>query len=160
MHKRPYFIFIITCIISFLITSGSSLAKETKGFAAGAKQPPIYLYILGPSDVVQINVLQHPELSGTVTVAPDETIALPLTGDAVRIGGLTKEEASGELEGIISKYVKTPQVSLNVIGYNSKVYYVLGEVGHPGRFSMAQGDVTIRDAIVTAGLPTKTAQWF
>jgi len=114
-------------------------------------------YILGPGDVLRITVLQHPEFSGTVSVAPNETITIPTVYDTIRAAGLTNEEVASEVTRTLEKYVKTPVVNVDVVEYNSKIYYVFGEVQHPGRFAMSKKIVTVKDAIVNAGLPTRAA---
>ena len=48
-------------------------------------------YILGPGDVLEIEVLDLPEFSGTVSIGPDGTIYLPRLR-ALYVEGLTLEE--------------------------------------------------------------------
>jgi len=113
-------------------------------------------YVLGRDDVVRIIVLRHPELSGDFVVGPDGKIQYTFVGD-VQAEGLTKEELKGKLKESLAQYVKIPEISVAIIGYNSKKIYVLGEVVRPGMYSIKGNFVSLREAIVQAGLHTRRA---
>lgn len=126
--------------------------KEAEGFREKKLEEMKFKYTLGPQDVISINVLNHPELSGTVTIEADGEIILPLVKEVVNVRGLTKEELAKKLEKILAKYVKTPQVSVVILGYNSKKWYILGEVARPGEYPMGKRKLTLMEALYTAGL--------
>ena len=69
---------------------------------------------------------------------------------------LTKEEAEKLLADKLSEYIIAPEVSIKIIGYNSKVVYVVGEVGAPGKIFMRGDTITVREALMQAGLPQLT----
>ena len=148
---------ILCALIYFGVIVSAVPAAEIESLATDLKSQDVFFSILGPKDVLQINVANHPEFSGKVTVATDGTIALPLTGDSIRVDGLTKDEAAWEVTRVMSKYVKTPRVAVDVVDYNSKVYYVFGEVSRPGKFPMADSVITLRDALIESGFHQKTA---
>jgi polysaccharide export outer membrane protein len=58
----------------------------------------------------------------------DGTIALGTYGE-VHVAGLTLKEAKGAIEAHLSNYLLNPEVSVDVGGYNSKVYYVIFDGG-------------------------------
>jgi polysaccharide export outer membrane protein len=113
-------------------------------------------YILDRDDVVKITVLRHPELSGNFSVGPDGKIQYTFVGD-IKAKGLTKQELKEKIIDSISPYVKVPEVSVAIVGYNSKKIYVLGAVNRPGLYSLRGNYCSLREAIVMAGLPAKHA---
>jgi polysaccharide export outer membrane protein len=83
-------------------------------------------YVIGDEDVLQISVWGNQELSVTVPVRPDGKISVPLLGD-VQATGVTPQELKVKLEQGLSKFVKTPVVSVMVTSINSFKVYVFGE---------------------------------
>ncbi|MGQ0644298.1 MAG: polysaccharide biosynthesis/export family protein [Elusimicrobiota bacterium] len=114
---------------------------------------------LGPDDIVEITVKNHPELAAVVKVDSWGYVEVPFAGE-VRVGDMTPLEASRQLSNVYSEFVHEPQVMVTVKEYSSRVVYVLGQVRLPGRYPMQDRLMTVRDAIVLAGLPTdRAATW-
>jgi protein involved in polysaccharide export with SLBB domain len=132
--------------------------------AQRAKPEPIGLlqgfdplkYTLGPDDVVEIEVMRHPEFSGSYPIDQEGKLQYKFVGD-MKVVGLTKFQLEEKIREIISKYVISPEVNVNVAEFRSKVFYVLGEVGSPGKYYMRSENISVRDAVVMAGLPTQAA---
>lgn len=114
-------------------------------------------YTLGPNDVIEIGVLRHPEVSGQYIINKEGAIQYEFVGDLDLIGK-TKDEATELIAKALSTYIISPAVTLKIIGYNSKVVYVVGEVGNPGKIFMRGDTITVREALVQAGLPLLTAK--
>jgi polysaccharide export outer membrane protein len=72
--------------------------------------------------LAQSSALQ--QIRGEHLVRPDATIGLGVYG-SVRVGGLTLEQAKQAIEAHLSQYLQRPEVSVDVSGFNSKVYYVI-----------------------------------
>jgi polysaccharide export outer membrane protein len=110
-------------------------------------------YIVEPGDVLLITPadLDSPvRLPSDQTVLPDGRIDLGRYG-RVQVAGKTVDE----IETIVVAAVKakTPesgQINVRLVGRQSKVYYVLGQVNAPGAFPL-QGRETVLDALVAAG---------
>ncbi len=113
-------------------------------------------YTLGPDDVVEISVMRHPEFSGTYPINQEGKLQYKFVGD-FEVSGLTKLELEQKIKQIISNYVISPEVNVTVVEYKSKVFYVLGEVGLPGKFFMRSESIPVREAVFMAGLPAQTA---
>ncbi len=113
-------------------------------------------YTLGKSDVVEIVVRNQPEFSGKFQIGPKGNIQYFFVGD-VKAEGLNKDELKEELYKKLTKFVKNPELTVSIIGYNSKFVYMLGEVGRPGKYPMRGDVISLRDAIVGAGLVTQNA---
>ena len=113
-------------------------------------------YTLGRDDVIQIEVRNQPEFSGVFAVGFDGRIPYSYLGD-IPVAGLTKFEVQQVIEKLLVKYVRVPLVNVVIVAYNSKVVYVIGEVGNPGKFIMRGDAIKLREAILAAGLPTARA---
>lgn len=114
-------------------------------------------YTLGPTDVIEVVVLRHPEVSGKYILNSEGKIQYEFIGD-VLLSGLTKEQASEMLAKSLSTYIVNPQVTIKISEYNSKIVYVVGEVGRPGKIIMRGDTITVREALLEAGLPLLTAK--
>ncbi len=136
-------------------------ANTTNNVVTQTAQPGEYQfdplkYTLGPDDVVEISVMRHPEFSGIYPVNQEGKLQYKFVGD-FEVAGMTKLELEQKIKQIISNYVISPEVNVTVIEYKSKVFYVLGEVGLPGKFFMRSESIPVREAVFMAGLPAQTA---
>jgi len=113
-------------------------------------------YTLGPNDVVAIEVRRHPEFSGEYTVNSEGKIEYKYVGDVI-VDGLTKMQLKERLDTILSEYIISPEIDVRIVAYLSKVFYVVGDVHRPGKFYMKGNEISIREALVQAGLPTNAA---
>ena len=113
-------------------------------------------YTLGAKDVVQITVEHHPEVGGKYSLNSEGKIQFEFLGD-VPLSGLTKEGVADLITKQLKTYVIKPQVTVKILEYNSKVVYIVGEVGTPGKIFMRGDTITVREALLAAGLPQLTA---
>jgi polysaccharide biosynthesis/export protein len=127
-------------------------------FAAAASQPAfpgqekiIKEYKIGPKDLLEVKVLEVPELSGlSVRVSEDGSITLPLIGN-LKILGLSKDEVEQSIAKILEeKYVRNPQVSVFIREYQSQMVSLIGSVNKPGSYQLV-GRVTLLEIISLAG---------
>jgi polysaccharide export outer membrane protein len=89
------------------------------------------------------------QIVGEHLVAPDGKVNLGTYG-RVRLVGMTIEEARAAVEAHLSAYLEDPQISLDVLGYNSKVFYVVTQgagLGDRVIILPARGNETVLDAI-------------
>jgi polysaccharide export outer membrane protein len=89
------------------------------------------------------------QIIGEHLVAPDGKVNLGTYG-RVRIVGMTIEEARAAIEAHLSQYLQDPQIAVDVLGYNSKVYYVVTQgagLGDRVAILPAKGNETVLDAI-------------
>ena len=113
-------------------------------------------YTLGNEDILQITVRNQPEFSGQFVIGPDGMIQYNFVGD-IEAAGLTKGQLKEKLIKELDRFVKVPEVSIVIAAYKSKNIYVLGEVTRPGQYPMKGDNISLRDAIVAAGLHTRDA---
>ena len=96
------------------------------------------------------------DIRGEHIVGPDGMVRLGVYG-SVRVSGMTLDEAKAAIESHLSRSLYNPLISVTVIGYNSKVYYVVTDGGGLGEQVIrlpATGNETVLDAISNInGLP-------
>jgi polysaccharide export outer membrane protein len=101
--------------------------------------------------VVQFRGIQ--QVHGEHLVRPDGTISLGTYG-TVYVAGLTLGQVKWVVEKHLSDYLVNPQLSVDVISYNSKKYYVIFDGGGYGQQVFAlpvTGNETVLDAISRVG---------
>jgi polysaccharide biosynthesis/export protein len=100
-------------------------------------------------------------ISGQHLVRPDGTIGLGTYG-SVRVVGMTLAEVRKAIESQLSAYLLNPEVSVDVLSYNSKIYYVVLDGGGAGQTILRlpiTGSETVLDAIAEAkGLSTVSSK--
>lgn len=106
-------------------------------------------YVIGPGDVLSINVMNEKEVTGKVPVRPDGMITVPLIGD-VQASGLTPDKLQASITKKLTDYVKDPSVTVVVEEMNSRQFNVLGKVQHPGAFPLNK-PTRVLDALALAG---------
>jgi polysaccharide export outer membrane protein len=123
------------------------------------------VYRIGPSDVLTITVWNHPELQFTQTssaagngfnVSPEGLVQFPFVG-AIKLADLTERQATDLITKRLSRYLKNPQVTLQVQTYRSGRVYVDGEVRNPGLLMLNDITMTLPEAIGRAGGVTPSA---
>ncbi len=107
-------------------------------------------YALGPGDKISLHVMDLEEVSDkAVRVDPAGNIDLPLIG-RVTVAGLTVEQFRSELSKKLVKYIESPQITIDVLEYQSRPVSILGAVNNPG-IQQLQGPQRLLDVISTAG---------
>jgi polysaccharide export outer membrane protein len=116
-------------------------------------------YRIGPLDMVQVVVWEHPELTSPMgqyqpagqKVTTDGKLFYPYAGE-LQAAGLTAQELRTEITKRLSdKILNDPQVDVRVTGYNSLKIFVSGEVKKPGYISFDEKPMTLPVALAEAG---------
>ncbi len=113
-------------------------------------------YLVGPGDVLRIEVFGEKNLSGSFTVSQDGTIKNILLGD-VAVEGMSTDQ----IEDLLTKelgasYLIDPKVSVSIETYRSHKVYVLGDVEKPGTYTL-ETQSRLLDILLKAGGPTSNA---
>jgi polysaccharide export outer membrane protein len=120
---------------------------------------PSLEYRIGPLDMVQVVVWEHPELTSPMgqyqpagqRVTTDGTLFYPYAG-VIQAAGLTAQELRAEITKRLSdKILNDPQVDVRVTGYNSLKAFVSGAVNRPGYIAFNELPMTIPAAIAGVG---------
>lgn len=132
--------------VLYLIVLALLLGLPRTGHAqeAGAE------YRIGPRDLLEIKVLELPELNVDRRVNESGALALPLVGD-LNVSGLTAAEAAERLEAILTaKYVNRANVSVQIKEFSNKPISIVGAVARPGSLTIS-GRWDLLQAISAAG---------
>jgi polysaccharide export outer membrane protein len=93
-------------------------------------------YQLHPGDVLDVKFLYHPSETQRLTIRPDGTLPLSITGD-LDVNGLTVDESEDLIRARGAKFLRDPVVSVTVVESGARAY-VGGEVENPGFVSLAK----------------------
>jgi polysaccharide export outer membrane protein len=106
--------------------------------------------LLTTNDVLQITVLNQPDLGAAARVEPDGTIALTYTG-RLRVAGMTTGALATKIANILVQkgLVKNPEVSIELTTFGMQVS-VLGAVGAPGNYILDR-PTTLPQILARAG---------
>ena len=128
--------------------------QTSSGSADQTQASPL---LLGPADVIEVQVFNTPELSGRLRLDGSGTIRLPLGGD-VDVKGLTPAQASTSIEKTMrdAQVMLDPHVTTFVTEYATQGITILGEVRSPGTYNLF-GPHSLYDALSVAGGTTPTA---
>jgi polysaccharide biosynthesis/export protein len=155
-HSAPLRLVLACTVVALLIAFSSPRAVAQAGGAApavgaGAVVDGQPLLPLGPGDTVSLRVFGQPEMDGTLYVADDGTLNVPLAGP-VSVVGLSSADASAKVEKalVAGGYLTNPHVTLVVTQSRSQRVTVLGEVHAPGRYPV-DSRTTILDLLAQAG---------
>ena len=104
-----------------------AISQERPGFTSGAALP------ISCGDLVQMTVLDTPELSGTFRVSNRGEAFLPLVG-SVSLASLQVEEAQALIRERLVEggYLRDPEITLYIVEYATQGVAVVGEVKKPG----------------------------
>src|SRR3984885_5160606 len=106
-------------------------------------------YIIGPEDILAINVWKEPDVSRSVPVRSDGKISLPLVGE-VQAAGRTPLKLEQDIAAKLKNYIGEPEVTVIVQQINSQKFNILGQVTRPGTYPISNS-ATVLDALALAG---------
>jgi polysaccharide export outer membrane protein len=114
------------------------------------------VYIIGPGDVLGLNLFDAPELSGELDVLSDGSVSLPLVGSVV-LSGLTLHQASEWVRELLSDQMLRPELQLKVVLPRPIRVSVVGAVERPGLYSLTtreEAEIKGGPSTTLSGLPT------
>ncbi len=154
-------LFVASCVPHKEVTYFNDLSGSQSGTL---KTPIAPVLKLQPNDVVEIAIssistdanlyfqksgsdVDKKYAGNTYQISRNGTIDLPLVG-SIEIAGKSTGEAEVLVKAALLTYLQKPSVNIRLISFEITV---LGEVKMPGVFSIADGHVTVLEAIGYAG---------
>lgn len=140
-------------------TDAEATAKPTSPETTGtisAKDSEENQYRIGFQDLLDIQVFRIPDLSQTVTVGTQGTIALfRLEQPIVAVCRTARELADDIAKAYVeAKYLKNPQINVMVREQKSQSFAVIGAVEKPGNYFISRR-VHLLELLAYAGGPNK-----
>jgi polysaccharide export outer membrane protein len=111
--------------------------------------PPDKDYIIGPEDVLDVQVWGSKDLNQVVFVRPDGRLSLPLVGE-ISVAGKTVQQLQDHLSAVYEKTVKGAVVTVIVKDIKSRPVYFIGGFGKPGVMQLTR-ELTLLQAISIIG---------
>jgi polysaccharide export outer membrane protein len=109
------------------VTAGSRSAVTTYN----------YSYLLGPSDVVHVEALNHPDFNVRTTIGADGTIQLPYIGTVPAANTTVSTLRRRIVDELLRKGVfSNASIAVDVVSFASRYVTVLGGVASPGLVSV------------------------
>jgi len=92
-------------------------------------------YIVGPSDVLGVNIWTVPPLSFVLTVTPEGMLIVPSVGE-IEVAGLKLSVVKERVLAEIHKKYLVGNPTVNLLDIRDIVVTITGNVRHPGRYKM------------------------
>jgi polysaccharide export outer membrane protein len=106
-------------------------------------------YVIAPGDTVGVRVFNQENMSVRTRVRSDGKVAVPVVGD-VEVSGKTPAAVSKELTARLKEFVVSPIVTVSVEETQPTAVAVLGEVAHPGNYTL-DASAGVLQALAAAG---------
>ena len=108
--------------------------------------------LIGPLDTIQVDVFNVPDLSREMQVDASGRISMPLAG-TIDARGKTAEEVADSIEAALrGRYVRNPEVKINIKSSVSQVVTIDGQVVEPGLYPVTNQMTLLRAVASAKGL--------
>jgi protein involved in polysaccharide export with SLBB domain len=133
-----------------LPVAGCYDAAEVNAFLLKPRAPVCATeYRMLPPDVISVSSTQVPEINGfTSQIRPDGKVNVPLIGE-IFVAEKSPKQVEETIKAAAKKYYAEVDATVQVVGYNSRKFYVFGEVAKPGPVRWTGCD-TVLDVLASA----------
>jgi polysaccharide export outer membrane protein len=159
--------FSVLIVLPLLVAALAAGQNQNNGAATDAPPPPktmpgltdpavnnaqvdVATYIIGPSDVLNIEVFKEPAWTKLYPVRTDGMITVSLVGE-MKAAGLTPTQLKKQLTEALKEQLNEPEVTVSVYDVRSKLYTVTGDVKRAGSFPLIKEPTTVFEAVNLAG---------
>jgi len=115
-----------------------------------------YEYILGPSDIISINLTDTDDIDNSYEIDPDGFIDLPFIGK-VKLDGFIVDDAQIILKQILGEFYRNPDLQISVVEYNSSKVYIVGAVRNQITINLDQKPIRLIEAAIQANFNPNAA---
>ena len=143
--------FLFAVIISILFYA-SAFAQALPLTATTLPQniPTSKGYLLGPGDEVNAKVLGEQQFDFVATVNEDGKIEVPFSDQAVMAKCRTEKQLRTDISGLLGKYLRDPQINLQIKKNSRPPAMIYGEVNLPTKVDLYR-KATLMEFISLAG---------
>lgn len=128
-----------------VVENSTTLPAPERGDLVAADRPAL----IGPLDTIQVDVFNVPDLSREMQVDASGRISMPLVG-TIDARGKTAGELARAIEASLrGRYVRNPEVTINIRNSVSQVVTIDGQVVEPGLYPVTN-QMTLLRAIASA----------
>ena len=106
-----------------------------------------YEYVLGPSDILNIDLTDTDDIDGVYKIDQKGMIDLPFIGK-IKLDELTLNETQNILSEVIQNFYKNPDLQIDIEEFNSSKVYVVGAVRNQVTITLNQKPITIIEAAI------------
>lgn len=128
---------------------GFTKVKVNRKPDVGLLKAPDETYVLGPGDVLEVEIAEIKDTLARTFVMPDGMVYYNLAG-GVRAEGLTTGQFAKALTEVLKKDYANPLVNVSLVEVRSRRYWILGRVFKPGIYPLRQ-PTTLLEAISESG---------
>jgi polysaccharide export outer membrane protein len=128
-----------------VVQDNTTLPAPERGDLIAGDRPAL----IGPLDTIQIEVFNVPDLSREMQIDASGRISMPLVGMIDARGKTTGELATAIESALAARYVRNPEVTINIKSSVSQVVTVDGQVVEPGLYPVTN-QMTLMRAIASA----------
>lgn len=128
-----------------VVDNESTLPAPERNDLTAADRPSL----IGPLDTIQVDVFNVPELSREMQVDASGRISMPLIGTIEARGRTAGELAEAVENALRGRYVRNPDVTVNIRSSVSQVVTIDGQVVEPGLYPVTN-QMTLLRAIASA----------
>lgn len=128
-----------------VVEGQASLPAPNRTDLTAADRPAL----IGPLDTIQVDVFNIPELSREMQVDASGRISMPLVGTVDARGNTAGELASTIEAALRGRYVRSPEVTVNIKSSVSQVVAIDGQVVEPGLYPVTN-QMTLMRAVASA----------
>ena len=108
-------------------------------------------YVLGPGDVLVVDIYGQSQQALKLTVSPDGNVTIPEFGP-VHVSGLTVTAAQNKIRGRIGGYYQGSQIKTSLGQTRSILVNVMGEVQAPGNYTISAFSTVLHALYVSGGV--------
>lgn len=118
-------------------TTPDKLMATNTNSVQPSRANPDERYRIGPGDILDIRILNRPNLSReAVRVEGNGVIRMPLIDDEIQAACKTEGELAKEIAEKYTKFYRKPQVDVFIKEYHSQQVAVIGAVNEQSRFEL------------------------
>ena len=143
----------LLALFALLMLGGVAPALVGQSVSASKPDKKNYIHALALADRLRVAVYQEDDLTTLTRIDARGRINLPLLGE-IAIGGMTVTEAQAAIENAYKdgRFLRNPQVTINVEEYAPREVSIQGQIRNPGRFTLPiESTFTVVELVTKAG---------